>query len=147
MSETQALLQHDDSPTAILSKKLRTLMQYNALKQGYVPSTSQIQEHLAAVAQSPLLNTNQRGLSRQTKKVLEDARLFVKAFSALVREKNDDDVIQQIIWDLRGASLHNELDGDIFEARISAASAKADAKTGRNLFTKKHKILTLCSPY
>lgn len=133
MSETQALLQHDDSPTALLSKKLRTLMQYNALKQGYEPATSQIQEHLAAISQSPLLNTNQRGLSRQTKKVLEDARLFIKAASALIKEKNHDDLIQDIMWNLRGASVENEFDGDMFEARISAVAARADAKTGNSL--------------
>lgn len=136
MSETQALLQHDDSPTALLSKKLRTLLQYNALKQGYLPSSAQVQEHLAAISQSPFLNPNQRGLSRQTKKVLEDARQFVKSAGLLVKDKNHDDLVQEIIWNLRGASMHNEFDGDIFEARISAATARADAKTGKASFCR-----------
>lgn len=130
MSESQALLQHDDSPTALLAKKLRTLMQYDALQQGYLPATSQIQEHLAATIQSPVLNVNQRGLSRQTKKVLEDARQFVRAAGTLIRDKNQDDIIQEIVWNLRGASLSTDIDGDVFAARLDAATAKADAKTG-----------------
>lgn len=135
MSETQALIQHDDSPTAILSKKLRSLMQYNALQQGYLPSSSQIEEHLAAVVQSPLLNTRQRGLSRQTKIVLEDTRNFFKALGQLVKDKNQDDIVQEIIWNLRGANLESEIDGDIFAARLDAATAKADAKTGKQNFS------------
>lgn len=134
MSETQALIQHDDSPTALLSKKLRTLMQYNALQQGYMPATTQVQEHLAAIIQSPILNTRQRGLSRQTKRVLEDVQLFFKAAGALVKDKNQDDLIQEIIWNLRAASARTELDGDMFSTRLDAASARADAKTGMCIF-------------
>ena len=130
MSESQALLQHDDSPTAIISRKLRSLMQYNALQQGYLPSTTQIEEHLAAIVQSPLLNSRQRGLGRQTKTVLEDTRAFFKALAVLVKDKNQDDLIQEIVWNLRGAQAASEVDGDIFAARLDAATARADANTG-----------------
>jgi len=105
-------------------------MQYNALQQGYLPSTTQIEEHLAAIVQSPLLNSRQRGLGRQTKTVLEDTRAFFKALAVLVKDKNQDDLIQEIVWNLRGAQAASEVDGDIFAARLDAATARADANTG-----------------
>lgn len=106
-------------------------MQYNALRQGYMPSTSQLQEHLAATIQSPLLNSRQRGLSRQTRTVIEDTQAFVRALGQLIKDKNEDNIVQDIIWNLRGAQAQSGVDGDVFAARLDAASAKADARTGK----------------
>ncbi|ORY75801.1 hypothetical protein BCR37DRAFT_395478 [Protomyces lactucae-debilis] len=129
--ESQALLQHDDSPTAILSKKLRTLFQLNALKQGYMPTNEQLQEHLTAHIRSPVLDAKQRGLSKETRQIMDDIRGFLKATGQLLKDKNDGDLIQEIIWNLKSAKAHAdvEFDGDVFAARLSVTQAKADAKT------------------
>ena len=129
LMETTALLQHDDSPTAILAKKLRTLLQFQALQQGYLPTNEQIQEHLSFGARSTLLDTSQRGLSKQSKHVLSDVKALLKALQSFVQDKNDGDLVQDIIWYLKRASVENELDGDIFAARLDLTKAKADAKT------------------
>jgi hypothetical protein len=135
--ESQALLQHDDSPTAILSKKLRTLFQLNALKQGYMPTNQQLQEHLTAHIQSPVLDSRARGLSKETRQIMEDIKAFLKATNQLLKDKNDGDLVQEIIWNLKSAKANAEVDfdGDVFAARLSVTQAKADAKLGMLFFS------------
>ncbi|BFZ53265.1 hypothetical protein PYCC9005_000288 [Savitreella phatthalungensis] len=128
--ETDRLLQHSDSPTAVVARKLRTYLQVKALGQGYLPSTSQVEAHLAAVIQTSVLNPRQRGLSAQSRKAVEDARNFIRALRLFVRDKNDGDLIQEIVWSIRGASVESEfdLDSDAFLSRLDLAQARADAQ-------------------
>lgn len=129
-TETERLLQHDDSPTALVSAKLKTYLQWRALFQGYAPSTQQVEGHLASWIQSPVLDARQRGLGADTKRAMTDARNFLRALRLFIKDKNEGDLVQQIAWSLRGASAETDLDldSDVFLSRLDAAQARADAQ-------------------
>ena len=85
--------------------------------------------HLQTILASPALDSKQRGLSLHTKKVLEDFKSVTRAFITFVGEKNEGDLLQEIVYRLRKSRI--DVSVGEFATDMSVVTAKADAKLGR----------------
>lgn len=100
----------------------------------------QVNSHLASLLASPALDSKQRGLSLQTKQILEDFKSVLRAFVNLIKEKNEGDLFQEILYNLKKARL--DFSVGAFAIDMTATAAKADAKLGmsRSYHDQKLKI-------
>ena len=131
--ETQPLLRHDEEEddTVLqrrLHQKLRSIQMARALSDGFMPSTEQAIANLRAVLASELLNPTNPDLSDAGRLLVKDSKLWIRVFMELLREKNEDDQIQEFIWQLSKSRASVNVSG--MANQVSQVRARADATDG-----------------
>lgn len=103
-----------------------------ALSKGYMPSTEQAIVNLRTLLASDVLNPETVGLSDSGRKLMKYTKQWLTQFIELLRNKNDEDQIQDFIWFLIHSRIHVDTE-DLAENLIQTATstrAKADASAG-----------------
>ncbi|KAF8186734.1 hypothetical protein BJ912DRAFT_1032111 [Pholiota molesta] len=80
-------------------RKIRLYGAVDALRHGKLPSNAQIESFLTSIADAhpPAME----GLSREGKRLVEDAKQVVRTTREMVREKNADELLQGFVWHTR----------------------------------------------
>ncbi|KAK2750742.1 hypothetical protein FQN57_002815 [Myotisia sp. PD_48] len=128
--ETQPLLQHNGVDTERERKILDKLHKYEmfrALSAGYMPSTSQIVSILQNILSSEFLNPSNPTLSRGGKLVARDCRSWMRIFIGLLRDKNGNDQLQEIIYQFSGSQVSVDTSNLASSASISKMHADSAA--------------------
>jgi hypothetical protein len=126
--DTQPLLPRDEDDTALqrrLHQKLHTYQMLRALSKGFMPSTEQTIANLRTLLASDVLNANNADLSESGRLLVRQCRTWLKAFIELLRNKNNEDQIQDLIWYLTKSRI--SLDVDDVSHQASKVKARADA--------------------
>jgi len=126
--DTEPLLPVYEDETARqrqLRQKLHSYQMFKALSEGYMPSTEQLIANLRTLLATDLFNPGTDDLSHTGRQLARDVRTFLRLFIELLREKNNEDQIQEFFWHLSKskASL------DTSDLVNQASRAKADANT------------------
>lgn len=132
--ETEPLLPRyeEDAPrNQRLQHKLRSYQMVRALSQGYMPSTDQIIVNLRRLLASDLLNSRHEDIGAVGRQMIRDLRLWIQVLIDFLREKNEDDRLQEFIWELSRSRA--ALDTGRISERASNAGAQADTKAGISL--------------
>lgn len=87
-----------------VDRKLRLYGAFTAMKQSRLPTNDQIDSILAHFSHHAL-QSNTDNLSSEGQKLVQDTADIFDTFRALVREKNADEVLQNIVWHTRDVSL------------------------------------------
>jgi len=117
--EDDTALQHK------LHQKLHTYQMLRALSKGFMPSTEQAIANLRALLASDVLNANNTDLSESGRQLVRQCRTWLKAFIELLRNKNNEDQIQDLIWSLTKSRI--SLDVDDMSHQVSKVKARANA--------------------
>ena len=129
-ADTDPLLPRYDDETSrqrLLHQKLHSYQQLRALSQGYMPSTEQAIANLRTLLASDLLRPDpdrDAALSPSGRRVVRYTRIWLQQFSELVREKNESDQLQDLIWCLSRSRV--SVDVEDLAARAKDAKGKAD---------------------
>ncbi|KMU85432.1 hypothetical protein CIHG_03214 [Coccidioides immitis H538.4] len=126
--ETEPLLPQHESNTSLqrdLQEKLHGYEMLRAVYSGFMPSSAQIVSHLRALLVSDLLNPDNPTLSSSGRQLAQDCRAWLRVFIQVLRDKNGDDQLQEVIWNLSRSKV------SVDTARLAgtASSAKAQADT------------------
>ncbi|KFZ20645.1 hypothetical protein V502_03092 [Pseudogymnoascus sp. VKM F-4520 (FW-2644)] len=105
-----------------------------ALGMGYMPSTDQLIVNLRTLIASDALNPDAPGLNRSSKMLLKYLKQWLYDFIEMLRNKSDQDQIQDFIWAASHAKISLDTD-DVIQAatstniRIDASTAYESIKT------------------
>jgi hypothetical protein len=105
---------------------------FRALSQGYMPSTEQAIANLRVLLASDLFNPPRADLSDSGRQLVRDCRLCLQIIIDLLREKNEQDQLQDLIWHLSRSRA--SLDTSELANQASQAKARADSKAGELVF-------------
>ncbi|KAL3418924.1 hypothetical protein PVAG01_09145 [Phlyctema vagabunda] len=128
--DTQPLLpQYEDDTTLQrrLHQKLHSYQMIRALSKGYMPSTEQLIINLRTLLASDVLNPETPGLSDSGRQLLKLSKRWLTNFIELLRNKNDQDQIQDFIWFLIHARISVDVPDLIETATTTRAKADASA--------------------
>lgn len=109
--ETEALLPRYEDETDVqrrVHEKLHTYQMLRALSEGYMPSTEQAIANLRTLLVSDVLNPNPDEVSAAGRQLARDARLWTRIFIDLLREKNNQDQLQEFLWHLSKSRAHHD---------------------------------------
>ena len=93
-----------------------------------MPSTEQVIINLRTLLASDILNPETPGLSESGRKLMKYMKQWVSQFIELLRNKNDEDQIQDFIWFLLQSRV--SIDASDIVRRATNAKAKADTVAG-----------------
>lgn len=129
--DRQPLLPQYEDDTSLqrtAHQKLHTYQMLRALSKGFMPSTEQAIVNLRTLLASDALNPETPGLSDSGRNLLRLSKKWLGDFIELLRNKNDDDQIQDFIWFL----IHSRISVDTGDLIRTATQtrAKADASAG-----------------
>jgi hypothetical protein len=83
--------------------QLRLYGVLNAFRDGRMPSNAQIDQTLTYVlGHSPI---DEKALSRDGRKLIEDVRDIIETSQTMVREKNADELFQNFVWHTRDVNV------------------------------------------
>ncbi|KFY42988.1 hypothetical protein V495_04243 [Pseudogymnoascus sp. VKM F-4514 (FW-929)] len=105
-----------------------------ALGMGYMPSTDQLIVNLRTLIASDALNPDAPGLNRSSRLLLKYLKQWLYDFIELLRNKSDQDQIQDFIWAASRAKISLDTD-DVIQAatstnfRVDASNAYESIKT------------------
>jgi hypothetical protein len=128
-ADTQPLLPREElytQPQRYLHQKMHTHQMFRALSQGYMPSTEQAIANLRVLLASDLFNPPRADLSDSGRQLVRDCRLCLQIIIDLLREKNEQDQLQDLIWHLSRSRA--SLDTSELANQASQAKARADSK-------------------
>lgn len=134
-ADTQPLLSREEvytQPQRYLHQKMHTHQMFRALSQGYMPSTEQAIANLRVLLASDLFNPPRADLSDSGRQLVRDCRLCLQIIIDLLREKNQQDQLQDLIWHLSRSRA--SLDTSELANQASQAKARADSKAGELVF-------------
>ena len=129
--DTEALLPAYDDDTVrkrALHAKLHSYQMFRALSVGYMPSTEQVIINLRTLLASSFFEANNPDLSDSGVLLVKYARRWLQQFIDLLRTKNGEDQIQDIIWGTSKSKV--QLDTRRIASKASVARQKADASAG-----------------
>lgn len=129
-SDTEPLLPRYEDETALqrrLHQKLHTYQMVRALTKGYMPSTEQTIINLRTLLASDILNPNNKDLSEAGRHLVRSCRNWLKVFIELLRRKNDNDQIQDVIWYLTKSRISVDINDISHQASRVQARANAQA--------------------
>ena len=129
--ERQPLLpvyEDDTSLQRAVHAKLHTYQMLRALSKGFMPSTEQAVVNLRTLLSSDVLNPATPGLSESGRKLAKYTKQMLQDLIDLLRNKNDEDKLQDFIWFILNTRVDVQT-GDLIQA-IGNAKAKADAGAG-----------------
>lgn len=127
--DTEPLLPRYEDETArqrALHQKLHTYQMLRALSKGFMPSNEQTIINLRTLLASDILNPGNQDLSDSGRLLIRNARSWLKLFIELLRNKNDQDQIQDFIWYLTKSRISIDI-SDIAHS-ASKVKARADAR-------------------
>ena len=108
---------------------MHTHQMIRALSQGYMPSTEQAIANLRGLLASDLFNPPRLDLSDSGRQLVRDCKLCLQIIIDLLREKNQQDQLQDLIWHLSRSKT--SLDTSELANQVShAKKAHADTKAG-----------------
>ena len=113
-----------------LHQKLHTYQMLRALSKGFMPSTEQTIINLRTLLASDILNANNKDLSESGRNLLRQSRTWLKLFIELLRNKNGEDQIQDLIWYLTKSRI--SLDVNDISHQASKVKARADATASKS---------------
>lgn len=130
-SETEPLLpryEDDTSRQRTLHQKLHSYQMFRALSEGYMPSTEQTIANLRTLLASDVLNLRNQDIGSVGRQLVRDARIWIDAFIHFLRNKNEDDHLQEFLWHLSRSKVL--LDTTRLSQQASHVKARADTKAG-----------------
>lgn len=126
--DSDPLLPRYEDETALqrrLHQKLHTYQMIRALTKGCMPSTEQAIVNLRTLLAADILNPNNPDLSDSGRQLIRQSRNWIKVFIELLRNKNNEDQIQDFIWYLTKSRI--SLDVNDVSHQASKVKARADA--------------------
>ena len=126
--DLEALIPEYQDDTALqrtLHQKMHSYQMLRALSTGYMPSTEQIIVNLRTLLASDVLNPDNSDLSDSGKLLLKFTKRWLTDFIVALRNKNENDEIQDFLWFLSKSRV--SLDVDNIAKSASKVKAKADA--------------------
>lgn len=129
--EQEPLLPQHETNTVLqrqLQDKLHGYEMVRAAYSGFMPSTDQIVAHLRALLVSDLLNPDNPTLSSKGRLLVQDLKVWIRAFIEVLCTKNGEDQIQEIIWNLSRSRASVDVPGLVQTAAMS--KARADSAAG-----------------
>ncbi|RVX69159.1 hypothetical protein B0A52_07135 [Exophiala mesophila] len=127
--DTEPLLPRYEDDTArqrALHQKLHTYQMLRALSKGFMPSNEQTIINLRTLLASDILNPNNKDLSDSGRLLIRNCRSWLKLFIELLRNKNNQDQIQDFLWYLTKSRISIDI-SDISHS-ASKVKARADAR-------------------
>ena len=127
--DTEALIPRYEDDTALqrsLHQKMHSYQMLRAMSAGFMPSTEQLIINLRTLLASDVLNPDNPDLSDSGRLLLKFSKQWLMQFIEALRNKNDDDQIQDFLWFLSKSRV--SLDTDNIARSASNVKAKADAK-------------------
>ncbi|KAL8788156.1 MAG: hypothetical protein Q9213_001795 [Squamulea squamosa] len=125
--DTEALLpqyQDDTSMQRTVHEKMHTYQMYRALSQGYMPSNEQLIVNLRTLLAADILNPDNPELSDSGRLLVKYIKRWLADFIEMLRNKNDNDAIQDFIWFLSKSRI--SLDTEELSKQASTVKSKAD---------------------
>ncbi|KAJ7651060.1 hypothetical protein FB45DRAFT_30202 [Roridomyces roridus] len=116
------------TPNPDVDSKIRLYAAIGALRNSSLPTNSQIAALLEYIkANSPI---DDRKLSGEGRKLIQDIREILSTFSRLVQEKNEGEILQRFVWETRGFDVGTlaPTDGDKDKGKEHLTQAKRDAQ-------------------
>ena len=126
-SDTEPLLPQYNQDTALqhrLHEKLHTYQQLRALTKGFMPDTEQTIINLRTLLASDFFAEDNPDLSESGRRLVKYTRQWLMQFIELLRNKNDKDQIQDLIWFLSKSRI--SVDTEDIARRAKQSKAKAD---------------------
>lgn len=131
--DTEPLLPRYEDDTHLqreLHKKLHSYQMFRALSKGSMPTTEQTIINLRTLLASDFLNPNKPELSDSGRRLLRYSRDFLRQFIEILRNKNDQDQLQEFLWCLTQSRL--SVNTDHLSNQVSRTSGKADVSASEN---------------
>ncbi|KAL8930468.1 MAG: hypothetical protein Q9208_000652 [Pyrenodesmia sp. 3 TL-2023] len=125
--DTEALIPQYGDETSMqrsVHQKMHTYQMYRALSQGYMPSNEQLVVNLRTLMAADVLNPDNPDLSDSGRLLAKYTKQWLTEFIELLRNKNDNDAIQDFIWYLSKSRI--SLDTEDLANKASKVKAKAD---------------------
>ncbi|KAI4197025.1 MAG: hypothetical protein LQ346_003107 [Caloplaca aetnensis] len=125
--DTEALLPEYGDETSMqrsVHQKMHSYQMYRALSKGYMPSNEQLVVNLRTLMAADILNPDNPDLSDSGRLLVKYTKQWLSEFIELLRNKNDNDAIQDFIWFLSHSRV--SLDTEDLAHRASNVKAKAD---------------------
>lgn len=129
--DTEALLplyQDDTTMQRKVHQKMHTYQMYRALSKGFMPSNEQLVVNLRTLLAADILNPDNPDLSDSGRLLAKYTKQWLAEFIELLRNKNDNDAIQDFIWYLSKSRI--SLDTEDVANKASSVKSKADAAAG-----------------
>ncbi|KAF3492300.1 uncharacterized protein GIQ15_01817 [Arthroderma uncinatum] len=126
--ETEPLLPISEAESELQRKvkeKFRQYEMFRAISAGYMPSTEQAAALLWLVLVSDLLNPDNPTLSPSSGKIAKDCRAWIRIFIGLLRDKNGEDQLQELI----NQFMNSNASINTAQIASSASASKARADT------------------
>ncbi|POS83850.1 hypothetical protein EPUL_005327 [Erysiphe pulchra] len=127
MDDQEPLLAQYEDETRLQQNAHRKMHSYQiirALSKGYLPSTEQTIINFRTLLASDFLNPDTTGLSSSSKTLMKNFKEWIKRFIQLLKNKNEENQIQDLIYLLIHARVLLET-GSITQ-KISDSKVKAD---------------------
>lgn len=120
--------EHDTSLQRTLHQKLHTYQMLRALSKGFMPSNEQAITSLRTLLSADILNPDSARLSDSGQALVHYSKQWIKQLIELLRNKNANDQIQDLVWYLSKARI--SVDAEHIAERATQASARADTGAG-----------------
>ncbi|KAF2720985.1 hypothetical protein K431DRAFT_248028 [Polychaeton citri CBS 116435] len=128
--DTEPLLPQYNDDTALqrrLHQKLHSYQMLRALSKGYMPSTEQIIVNLRTLLASDVLTVDDHELTDSGRLLLKRSRKWLTDFIETLRNKNDNDEIQDMLWFLANSRISIDTNDVVNRARKNKAKADTAA--------------------
>ncbi|KAL8737669.1 MAG: hypothetical protein Q9181_001459 [Wetmoreana brouardii] len=125
--DTEALLpqyQDDTSMQRSIHQKMHSYQMYRALSKGFMPSNEQLVVNLRTLLAADVLNPDNPDLSDSGRLLTKYTKQWLTHFIEMLRNKNDNDAIQDFIWFLSKSRI--SLDTEDVANKASNIKSKAD---------------------
>ncbi|KAJ7689809.1 hypothetical protein B0H17DRAFT_602201 [Mycena rosella] len=116
------------APKPNVDNKIRLYGAFTALRRSHLPTNTQIVDALEYLKTHPPIDETK--LSSEGRKLTDDLRDIINSFSALVKEKNNGEILQRFVWATRGFDTSNLqlAEGDKEKGQQHVDKGKRDAQ-------------------
>ncbi|KAL8688798.1 MAG: hypothetical protein Q9218_005376 [Villophora microphyllina] len=126
--DTEALLpqyQDDTSMQRSVHQKMHSYQMYRAMSKGFMPSNEQLIVNLRTLLAADVLNPDNPDLSDSGRLLTKYTKQWLADFIEMLRNKNDNDAIQDFIWFLSKSRI--SVDTEDVANKAATVKSKADA--------------------
>lgn len=130
--DTEALLPEYGDETSMqrtVHQKMHSYQMYRAMSKGFMPSNEQLIINLRTLLAADILNPDNPDLSDSGRLLVKNTKQWLAEFIEMLRNKNDNDAIQDFIWFLSKSRL--SVDTEDLANQASKVKSKADTTAGR----------------
>lgn len=125
--DTEALLPEYNDDTSMqrtVHQKMHSYQMYRAMSKGFMPSNEQLIVNLRTLLAADILNPDNPDLSDSGRLLVKNTKQWLAEFIEMLRNKNDNDAIQDFIWFLSKSRL--SVDTEDIANQASKVKSKAD---------------------